>query len=426
MNFIEKISPLIQKYAPQYGIRVCSPIIAQACLESAYGTSGLAKVHNYFGLKYRAGRCPTACGTCYKTGSEQRADGSYESSVMEWCKFQNMESGVQGYFDFINVARYANLKGVTDPQEYLEKIKTDGYATSLKYVDNLMAVIKKYDLTKYDTIGKVEEEKKGMKILLSVGHSILRTGQCTSADGRPFGGVLEYAYNKAIVEDVAAYLHSVGHTVDLLICPELRFSKSSEEKSYKLNYENAGNYDLAAELHLNASALHNARGCEVLYLSDAGKAFARQIQTQLATVFKDRGIQKRDNLYMLTKTKAPAVIIESFFCDSSADCELAEKTDVALLIAQGIHGGEIGARQDKPVVTGMLYKVQAGAFRRKENADRLVNELHGKGIDAIVTTVDMAGLIYRVQVGAYSVKANAEAMQEKMHNSGYNTCIVAA
>lgn len=152
MGFIEQIVPYIQKYLPKYGIKVCSPIIAQAILESASGTSELAKnAHNYFGLKYRAGRCSTSCGIYNKVGSEQNADGSYTSSTMQWMKFPDMESGVQGYFDFINISNYANLKGVTDPKTYLENIKKDGYATSLKYVENLMNVISKYNLTKYDT-----------------------------------------------------------------------------------------------------------------------------------------------------------------------------------------------------------------------------------------------------------------------------------
>ena len=56
-----------------------------------------------------------------------------------------------------------------------------------------------------------------MKILLSVGHSILKTGHCTSADGRPYGGVLEYAYCKSIAESVKQYLQSVGHQVTLLM-----------------------------------------------------------------------------------------------------------------------------------------------------------------------------------------------------------------
>lgn len=55
MAFIDEIAAYVVKYAPQYGIKVYSPIIAQSILESASGTSELAKnAHNYFGLKYRA------------------------------------------------------------------------------------------------------------------------------------------------------------------------------------------------------------------------------------------------------------------------------------------------------------------------------------------------------------------------------------
>lgn len=156
MTFIQQIAPYIQKYAPIRGIKVCSPIIAQAVLESASGTSELARnANNYFGLKYRAGRCPTSCGIYHKTGSEQNPDGSYTSSAMQWMKFPDMESGVQGYFDFINVPAYANLRGVTDPRTYLENIRKAGYATSLNYVQNLMNVINRYGLTEYDA-GKEE------------------------------------------------------------------------------------------------------------------------------------------------------------------------------------------------------------------------------------------------------------------------------
>lgn len=156
--FIEQIAAFVKKYAPSYGIKVYSPIIAQAILESAYGTSELAvNACNYFGLKYREGRCKTCIGIYDKVGSEQNKDGSYTSSAMKWCKFEDMENGVIGYFDFTNISNYSNLKGVTDPRKYLENIKADGYATSLDYVDNLMAVIKNWSLTDYD-----EKEEKDM------------------------------------------------------------------------------------------------------------------------------------------------------------------------------------------------------------------------------------------------------------------------
>ena len=52
LEFISIIAVYIKKYAPKYGIKVVAPIIAQAILESGYGTSELAtNAHNYFGLK---------------------------------------------------------------------------------------------------------------------------------------------------------------------------------------------------------------------------------------------------------------------------------------------------------------------------------------------------------------------------------------
>lgn len=177
-EFIEQIATYVKKYAPSYGIVVYSPIIAQAILESAYGTSELAvNACNFFGLKYREGRCKTCIGIYDKVGSEQNSDGSYTSSAMKWCKFEDMENGVIGYFDFTNISNYANLKGVTDPREYLENIKADGYATSLNYVDNLMSVIETWSLTDYDK--KEENEMSNSSLVsytkLSPNHSGQRT-----------------------------------------------------------------------------------------------------------------------------------------------------------------------------------------------------------------------------------------------------------
>ena len=151
-QFIENVAKYVKQYAPLYGIKCYSAVMSQAILESACGTSELAiNANNFFGLKYREGRCPTAIGTYYKVGSEQDANtGQYVSSNMKWFKFSDFPSGIQGYFDFINIGNYKNLKGVTDPRTYLETIKNDGYCTSIKYVQNCLNVIDKYDLTQYD------------------------------------------------------------------------------------------------------------------------------------------------------------------------------------------------------------------------------------------------------------------------------------
>ena len=153
MGFIEEIAKYVQKYSKIYNIKVNSPIIAQAILESDKGKSELAKnANNYFGIKYRPNRCPSSNGTYIKVGSEQDSNGKYTSSVMTWCKFPDMESCVKGYFEFISISRYDNLKTATDYETYLRLIKADGYATSNKYVENLINVIKTYNLTKYDEV----------------------------------------------------------------------------------------------------------------------------------------------------------------------------------------------------------------------------------------------------------------------------------
>ena len=152
MYFIEEIAPIIKKYATEYGIKVCSPIIAQAILESSHGKSYKAQFHNYFGLKYRLNRVKCNKGYFKDGGSEQDKNGKYSllPSTTSWYAFENMEQGVIGYFQFINTKNYSNLKCISEPRTYLELIKSDGYATSVNYVENLMNVIKTYDLTKYD------------------------------------------------------------------------------------------------------------------------------------------------------------------------------------------------------------------------------------------------------------------------------------
>ena len=117
-------------------------------MESGYGASELAvNANNFFGLKYREGRCKTCIGIYKMIGSEKNADGSYTSSTMQWCKFSDIENSVVGYFDFTKISNYSNLKGVTDPRTYLERLKADGYATSHSYVDNLMTVISNWNLS---------------------------------------------------------------------------------------------------------------------------------------------------------------------------------------------------------------------------------------------------------------------------------------
>jgi N-acetylmuramoyl-L-alanine amidase len=178
-----------------------------------------------------------------------------------------------------------------------------------------------------------------MKIALTVGHSILKNGNTTSADGKKYGGCNEYKWCKAFSKQVASALKKNGHTVKKIICPEKKFTSSKQEKPYKLNQINSGNFDLVIELHLNSSA-PSAKGTEVLYTSSAGKKYAKKVQKQLSAVFLDRGIKRRDDLYILNGTKPPAILLETFFCTNKNDYKKAKgilnRQKLAKRIAKGI------------------------------------------------------------------------------------------
>lgn len=160
-EFIEVIAKYVIKYANDYGIKVHSPIIAQAILESGWGGSTLAsKYNNFFGLK---------CGGSWKGKSvnmatkEEYSVGTLTDIRANFRVFDSIEDGVKGYFEFINYSRYSNLKGVTNPEEYCRLIKADGYATSSTYVTNLMRVIRDNNLTRFDgTQENVEKENEDM------------------------------------------------------------------------------------------------------------------------------------------------------------------------------------------------------------------------------------------------------------------------
>ena len=158
-KFINEITPYILKYAPKYNILCPGVVLVQAIKESGYGTSNKAQHLNFFGLKYRANRCPSASGTFVDGGSEQRPDGSYVPITDQWFEFPNIDAAVKGYFDFINIAKYKNLKGETDALEYLKKLKADGYFTSLTYVDSAYALYKE---KKFDEFDRKYQEKLGI------------------------------------------------------------------------------------------------------------------------------------------------------------------------------------------------------------------------------------------------------------------------
>lgn len=382
-QFIKQAAVYVQKYAPQFEIKVNSPIIAQLVLESDGGTSELAvNAHNYGGLKYREGRCPSAIGFYYKVGSEQNVDGSYTSSNMKWFKFPNMEAGIKGYFEFINIPNYSKLKGVTDPRTYLELIKAAGYATSLKYVDNVMAVIEKYNLTQYDT----ESGEKKMVINVHAGHNPDGKAACGA-----IGYIKESTEARRVKDEVIRMLREMGHTVYDCTCDN--GTGTSDVLKKIVDKCNAHDVDVDISIHFNSAANlpedGKTTGTEILLYSGysrAGEMAVAVSEAIEALGFKNRGIKFRPDLYFLKKTKAPAMLIECCFVNDKDDTKLYDHYKMAKAIVKGITGTEYVEEEDEEVIETpskedeKLYHL----VLRQSDAELLKSKLSDAGICAII------------------------------------------
>lgn len=239
------------------------------------------------------------------------------------------------------------------------------------------------------------ESEEGMNIFVCVGHANYGKGVISSADGTGKGGVNEYKYNKELAPHVVKWLKAAGHKATLCIAPEGQLHSLNDEINYFIGEEHKQNYDLSIQLHLNASD-GRGYGTEAYAYNESGKKVAEAICAKLGTVWKNRGAKISTGLYWTRKTKAKAVLIESFFCDNAADYQKAKNLGMdahGKLIAEGIIGKSIsgqtessgGTSTSNKVESGAVkYYVQTGAFKSKESAQAQVDKLKKAGFDAIV------------------------------------------
>lgn len=385
-QFIEAIAQAAIKYAPQYGICVVSPVVAQACLESAYGTSNKAKRNNFFGLKYRKGRVSCHSGYFRDGSQEQKADGTYYPVQDDWYVFANLEDGVQGYFQFINIDRYANLKGVTDAHKYLELIKGDGYATSLYYVDNVWSVVQKYGLTKYD------EQLKGG---ISMGYTNSPLVDCKVMSPN-HSGTRTHTIDRITPHCVVGQLkaENIGYCFD------------------DTNHQASCNYGIGTEGRVcsivdeknrswcTSSSANDQRAITIECASDSKEpyAFNDKVYSKLIDLCVD--ICKRNGktklLWFGDKDKTlnykPAsdemvLTVHRWFANKSCPGSwmYARMGDLASKVTARL-GGTTEKKEETKEEGKVVYRVQIGAYSKKENAEAMVKKLKAAGFNAIIKT----------------------------------------
>lgn len=156
-------------------------------------------------------------------------------------------------------------------------------------------------------------------------------------------GILKESTEARKVKDlVISQLQRVGHTV--YDCTVDNGSNQSNVLAKIVSECNSHSVDLDVSIHLNSGRNDyegdgSIGGTEVWCYNEKTRSIAERICEQIASLgFRNRGVKYSTKLYVLRKTKAPAILIECAFVDDADDAKLWNAEKIATAIVQGIIG----------------------------------------------------------------------------------------
>lgn len=174
-----------------------------------------------------------------------------------------------------------------------------------------------YLITRYVVINKNSGLK--MRICIDPGHS------CPPQDTGAVGIKKEEVPVNEVCTILINLLKAAGHTV--LRTTPTNGATVTASLAQRVSQSNAFKADLFVSVHANAAIpTDKPRGTEVFYQNDASLKYATNIEKQIASLgFKSRGAKNGSFLYVVKRTQATSVLVELFFIDSKADCDLYDQ-----------------------------------------------------------------------------------------------------
>lgn len=223
------------------------------------------------------------------------------------------------------------------------------------------------------------------KVFIGVGHG-------GSDPGAVANGLRESDLNLTIALACADILLRHGITVGMS-----RKTDVEDPISEVIKECNAYKPDLAVDIHNNAGGGH---GSEVFYsrVGGKGKTLAENIEKHYTSDGrKSRGVKTKLNKYgydyygFIRETYAPAIIVECAFIDSSDYLTIIDKAKqhkFGEYIAKGILE-TLGIpykdnNNSNQIPNNINYRVIAGSYKSKENANKIVDSLNKIGYGAFI------------------------------------------
>ncbi len=254
---------------------------------------------------------------------------------------------------------------------------------------------------------------------------VIDPGHGGSDPGATNGSFMEKNFNLDIALHVRDYLQQ-RYIVDILMTRSTDIYLSLAART---NFANQQNADYFISIHINAGG---GTGWESFIWNGPVNQQTIQAQNKIhQTVINtikskynvvDRG-KKRANFHVLRETRMPAILLENLFIDRSSDLNLLRNPQFIDDLSNSIGEGLAQALSLPPKLK--QYKVIAGSFQNRANAENRQQLLKSKNFDSIIEEKVINGVTwYRVQAGAFSTQAEAEQRKTELINAGISDAFV--
>lgn len=426
---IRAMAPLYQAEQKRSGM-LASVGLAQFCLESGYGTTDLAQhANNLHGMKCSlsgntwAGSSWDGKSKYTKQTAEQTTSGQVYYVTADFRKYPSMADSIadrSAYFiGAMNGSkkRYPNINQLTTAEEQVLLIKAGGYATDVNYVGKLMSIITRFNLTQYDLVQQTAVDK----LIIAAGNM----NKAMQADNKA-RKQWTYTNNKSMSET---------------------FAEARQKGLRRVNCARGVTWALieAGVLTYNPGQWYGKKDGTIIYKNKAIKAAIESkfdIRTignkTVAQCLKDGIIKAGDVVtYKAAFNHTNIYLGGNKWFDSGHAYAMGSGEDAAFSqwIGDTVYGGyTVGCvlrmkaqalEPTKPAdapASKTMYRVQAGAFSNKANAQKHVALIKDKtGEDSFI---DYADGLYKIICGSFSIKANAEQRVSVLQAKGISCFIV--
>lgn len=161
-----------------------------------------------------------------------------------------------------------------------------------------------------------------MRINVHAGHNPAGKVACGAV-----GLINESTEARRVKDEVISKLRQLGHTVyDCTVDNGTRSGRCVEKDHCKMPMPYAVDLDVSIHFNSGAGDKHgNGKTtgveCYIYSSTSKAKAFAEKICQAISNLgFKNRGVKISQKLYVLKKSKAPALLLECCFVDEQGRC----------------------------------------------------------------------------------------------------------